>query len=409
MKNVILVAVFLVTAWAGQAVYAQQGFGTNTPDKSAAVEIFSTKRGLLIPRISIPDLSQAAPVTSPATSLLVYNEPTGGATTEPGFYYWDGTKWVRFVSGNNEKQTVVDEGKNVKIDSTTVDGKTTYVVGVAGHATSDKKVLVTKYVNGTDNTDGTTSEWVDYSELINDFISAENGVSYDDVTGKITLGGTLTEATTTIATTGATNTLAITGLEDVTTYEKVMVLGAGGVLQAADLSSLVQADNGLKIGADATANEGKVILGGTLNEVTAIGTDGTNTLAITGLEATNEANKIVVAADAGGVLQTVVRSISGTIAANTALATDVAGYNSYVQEVNLTTTLGGTDWTLTLPDAVAANTGQVINVKIMNEDDNHSGYLNIIDNTGTLTYGALPFQGWVLKSNGTSWLIVGRN
>jgi uncharacterized membrane protein len=58
MKNLILIAVFLVTAWAGQAVYAQQGFGTNAPDKSAAVDIVSTKRGFLMQMTSQQQLFQ---------------------------------------------------------------------------------------------------------------------------------------------------------------------------------------------------------------------------------------------------------------------------------------------------------------------------------------------------------------
>ncbi len=53
----------------------------------------STERGLLIPRVDLDDATTASPVTAPvAEGLLIYNE-TG---TEPhGFYYWDGSVWVR--------------------------------------------------------------------------------------------------------------------------------------------------------------------------------------------------------------------------------------------------------------------------------------------------------------------------
>src|SRR5690606_21394190 len=94
MKHVILIAVFLCTAWLGQQVYAQQGFGTNAPDRSAAVDIVSTKRGLLIPRISLTGTNDATTVNNPHNSLLVYNTNTSASGPDqvtPGFYYYEVT------------------------------------------------------------------------------------------------------------------------------------------------------------------------------------------------------------------------------------------------------------------------------------------------------------------------------
>lgn len=78
------------------AVSAQVGINTTTPNASSMLDITATDKGLLIPRISIPNLNAAAPVTAPATSLLVYNT---NATTGIGFYYWDGLKWTPFSGG----------------------------------------------------------------------------------------------------------------------------------------------------------------------------------------------------------------------------------------------------------------------------------------------------------------------
>lgn len=81
-------------------IYAQEGFGTQQPDKSAAVDIESTKRGLLIPRVALTRTNLAAPVITPvAQSLLVYNEntTTGENSVNPGYYYWDTDRWVRFA------------------------------------------------------------------------------------------------------------------------------------------------------------------------------------------------------------------------------------------------------------------------------------------------------------------------
>jgi hypothetical protein len=68
------------------------GIGTSMPHTSAKLEIQDNNKGLLIPRISIPNINAAAPVTTPAVSLLVYNT---SAITGLGYYYWDGSKWVR--------------------------------------------------------------------------------------------------------------------------------------------------------------------------------------------------------------------------------------------------------------------------------------------------------------------------
>lgn len=98
MKKIykILVAVF------GTALTAQAqnvGIGTATPNASARLDISSTNSGVLIPRVSLTSTAVAAPVTAPATSLLVYNTNTAGDVT-PGFYYWNGTAWVRLAQGN---------------------------------------------------------------------------------------------------------------------------------------------------------------------------------------------------------------------------------------------------------------------------------------------------------------------
>lgn len=92
MKKLLLLLLFPFS------VSAQVGIGTTTPNSSSILDVTATDKGLLIPRISIPNLNAAAPVTSPATSLMVYNT---NATTGIGYYYWDGTKWTPFAGGTN--------------------------------------------------------------------------------------------------------------------------------------------------------------------------------------------------------------------------------------------------------------------------------------------------------------------
>lgn len=87
-----------------------QNVGVNTtgalPNASSLLDIDaspSNDKGMLIPRIALQAANLAAPITSPATSLLVYNTATAGTnpnTVTPGFYYWNGSSWQRLTNGN---------------------------------------------------------------------------------------------------------------------------------------------------------------------------------------------------------------------------------------------------------------------------------------------------------------------
>lgn len=72
-----------------------------SPDASAMLDISNANKGLLIPRVALTATNAAGPITTPASSLLVYNTATAGAgstAVTPGYYYWDGTQWVQFLT-----------------------------------------------------------------------------------------------------------------------------------------------------------------------------------------------------------------------------------------------------------------------------------------------------------------------
>lgn len=253
MKKIILSAAVAFTVLTTSNVVAQQGFGTNTPDRSAAVDIVSSKRGLLIPRIDIPNLDQAAPVANPANALMVYNT---GSTTAAGFYYWDATynnnvgRWVRFVSSNSGNAVTVSAGTNVTVKPTTDGRDTDYNVSVKGGAEAGQ-VLVTKIevVNG--ETVHTT-EWVKPEDFIQGSVVGVNGVTAEIVGDKVQvgLGGALGKATTIETTAGDKgNTLAITGLEKLdgstgkefdATAQNIVIMGADGILKVVTPKALLE-------------------------------------------------------------------------------------------------------------------------------------------------------------------------
>jgi len=87
-------------------VYAQNGVRiaatTGTADASAMLDVVSTNKGFLVPRVPLtgPALTNPLPVTSPADGLLVYNTGGGGVAAK-GFYYWDASlpAWVQLTAG----------------------------------------------------------------------------------------------------------------------------------------------------------------------------------------------------------------------------------------------------------------------------------------------------------------------
>lgn len=93
------------------------GIGTNSPDGSAQMDVFSSSKGILIPRISLTSVFNASPTTAPAEGLLVWN--TNAATTNgsgKGFYFWNGSRWQKLanntegwsITGNNNIDTAVN-------------------------------------------------------------------------------------------------------------------------------------------------------------------------------------------------------------------------------------------------------------------------------------------------------------
>jgi hypothetical protein len=93
MKNTLLL--FATALLLGIQSYAQTGVAINTtgaePDNSAMLDVSSTQKGILIPRMTE---EQRTAIASPAKGLLVYqNDGT------EGFYYFNGIAWTRLASG----------------------------------------------------------------------------------------------------------------------------------------------------------------------------------------------------------------------------------------------------------------------------------------------------------------------
>jgi hypothetical protein len=116
MKTILL---SIITAFV--LIFSQtnaQNVGINddnsSPDPSAMLDIKSSNKGMLVPRIQLNNLSSASPVTNPASGLLVY--ANSSSAVEEGFYYWNGTKWEKISNGGTgSSQTLSITGHELSI------------------------------------------------------------------------------------------------------------------------------------------------------------------------------------------------------------------------------------------------------------------------------------------------------
>ncbi|MEZ5027133.1 MAG: hypothetical protein R2739_11205 [Chitinophagales bacterium] len=101
MKNILMIILSFPTMFC-LAQTGNVGIGTATPNASAILDVTSTNKGILAPRVSIGDVSVfGLSGDTKSAGMIVYNTntgTTGGYGT--GFYYWDGSKWQKIVNGS---------------------------------------------------------------------------------------------------------------------------------------------------------------------------------------------------------------------------------------------------------------------------------------------------------------------
>ena len=97
MKKNTLIAVLIFLCLQRTTVAQQNiGIGTITPNSSALLEVQSSNKGLLIPRVSLTNEIDVVTIPAPPVSLLIYNL-NSSLPEGVGFYYWNGTKWNKLI------------------------------------------------------------------------------------------------------------------------------------------------------------------------------------------------------------------------------------------------------------------------------------------------------------------------
>ncbi|UUC46659.1 hypothetical protein [Flavobacterium cerinum] len=149
---------FLILCLNATLSNAQVGIGTTTPNASSLLDLTSTSKGLLTPRMTT---AQRTAITTPANGLLVYD------TDNKAYYYYDlpTTTWIKMLSDTDRRLNFkriksTDVLATVLADEATAGGGTTYKLNantlyeINGVITLDKPIeLNGAYLAGLDTND----------------------------------------------------------------------------------------------------------------------------------------------------------------------------------------------------------------------------------------------------------------
>ena len=100
MKRILITSVIFFFYMSVRAQSVAINTDGSVAHASAILDIKSSNKGLLIPRINLVSDSDITTINSPRLSLLVYN--TNGTLDDgEGYYFWNGNKWMKLVTKNN--------------------------------------------------------------------------------------------------------------------------------------------------------------------------------------------------------------------------------------------------------------------------------------------------------------------
>jgi hypothetical protein len=182
-KSCFTALVILIGTFAQSQSVGINADGT-LPHSSAMLDVKSTSKGLLIPRLALTGTTDVTTVASPATSLLVYNTATTGGTTAvvPGFYYWNGTTWAPVTAqAAGTSTTWLRTGNSGTTDGTDFIGTTDDVPfnvrvnnSLAGRIDHLRHNAFWGQSAGRSNTSGQNNTAVGDSALFKNIIGAQN-------------------------------------------------------------------------------------------------------------------------------------------------------------------------------------------------------------------------------------------
>jgi hypothetical protein len=203
MKKILKCILIQIILFTSSSLYAQVGIGISTPDVSSALDIFSTSKGLLMPRLSS---TQRDLIESPASGLMIYNTTLNDGqlnTGTPSNPIWTGIKGAEtpmtytVTKGSNISTTSTE---NLRVTGMTLSpSKGTYIALFNAQMSGTNSITTTQ-------TFGSDQGVIDLSEIYQSLIALPDDKPHGlvfgngetllpgvyDVTGATSIAGTLT-------------------------------------------------------------------------------------------------------------------------------------------------------------------------------------------------------------------------
>ncbi|NQX82185.1 MAG: hypothetical protein HRT66_09370, partial [Flavobacteriaceae bacterium] len=92
MKNSSLILILFFFLLFNSA-FAQIGIGTEEPSEDSILDVFSSTKGVVLPRVHLKSIKDSSPMNTHVVGMIVYNLSN---LLPIGYYYNDGSKWIRF-------------------------------------------------------------------------------------------------------------------------------------------------------------------------------------------------------------------------------------------------------------------------------------------------------------------------
>lgn len=175
LKRVVPVILLLAFSQA----FSQIGLGTATPSPSTQLDIVSSDKGVLMPRLALTSTTDVTTISGGnVDGLLVYNTSNTGGLV-PGYYYWAAGIWNRLVldkdlnslgedviSTNGSITGVANEAALVPMDlEVRVDGVTLEVDAANGVQVKDGGILTGKLSDNAVTTEKINDKAVDGTKI----------------------------------------------------------------------------------------------------------------------------------------------------------------------------------------------------------------------------------------------------
>jgi hypothetical protein len=176
MKNKRIFILSMTALLMSGTAMAQINVGSSAaPNVNAALQVTSTNKGLLLPTLALTATNSPSPLTAFVAGMTIYNTAVAGtspANVTPGFYYSDGTQWLKLSTSNgsvvlNSSSTVDAAILGYSPSTVAAAASAAPTTLVIGSVTATRKGTFTYTSNGHTYAAYTTSAAVTWYEAYN--------------------------------------------------------------------------------------------------------------------------------------------------------------------------------------------------------------------------------------------------